>query len=47
VQGFQRGFLVAAGIATAAAIVGAIPTPNPQLTPIGDDIVLADAEKPD
>jgi EmrB/QacA subfamily drug resistance transporter len=43
-QGFQRGFLVAGGIATAAAVVGAIATPKPKSIPTEDDIALADAE---
>ena len=43
-QGFQRGFLVAGGIAIAAAVVGGIATPKPKSTPTADDIALAEAE---
>jgi EmrB/QacA subfamily drug resistance transporter len=43
-RGFQRGFLVAGGIAAAAAIVGAFATPKPKSKPTEADLMLADAE---
>jgi EmrB/QacA subfamily drug resistance transporter len=43
-QGFHRGFLVAGGVAAAAAFVGAIATPKPKSRPGKADLPLIEAK---